>query len=188
MDEEIESLLVSVRADTAGFARDVAAMRNELEGPFAAGAMRAGAVLENALIRAVRTGKLGFEDLKRVALAAMAEIAGSAIRAGLGAIPGGGKSGAASSLGTLLAALAGAPGKALGGPVTPGRAYLVGERGPELFVPTASGRVEPGPPGGRDIRMSIVINSPAGSEARALAQSSRQLARAVRRALIRAED
>lgn len=188
MDEEIESLLVRVRADTAGFARDVAAMRNELEGPFAAGVIRAGAVLENALIRAVRTGKLGFEDLKRVALAAMAEIAGSAIRAGLGAILGGGKSGAASSLGTLIAALAGAPGKALGGPVTPGRAYLVGERGPELFVPTASGRVEPGPPGGRDIRMSIVINSPAGSEARALAQSSRQLARAVRRALIRAED
>src|SRR6185503_11377550 len=103
MDEEIESLLVSVRADTAGFARDVAAMRGELEGPFAAGAMRAGAVLENALVRAVRTGKLGFEDLKRVALAAMAEIAGSAIRGGIGAIFGGGKSGLASSIGTLIA-------------------------------------------------------------------------------------
>jgi hypothetical protein len=56
MDEEIERLLVSVRADTAGFARDVATMRAELEGPFAAGAARAGAALENALVRAVRTG------------------------------------------------------------------------------------------------------------------------------------
>jgi len=188
MDEEIESLLVKVRADTAGFARDVASMRGELEGPFAAGAMRAGAALESALVRAVRTGKLGFEDLKRVALAAMAEIAGSAIRAGIGAILGGGKNGLASSLGTLMAALAGAPGKAIGGPVAPGRAYLVGERGPELFVPTASGRIEAPRPGGRDIRMSITINSPAGGEARALAQSSRQLARAVKQALLRIED
>ena len=30
MDEEIERLLISVRADTAGFSRDVAAMRAEL--------------------------------------------------------------------------------------------------------------------------------------------------------------
>src|SRR6185503_15202374 len=113
--DEIDRLVVSVRADTQGFARDVAAMRAELEGPFAAGAARAGAVLESALIRAVRTGKLGFEDLKRAALAAMAEIAASAIRGGIGALFGG-KGGLASSLGTLAAALAGAPGKAVGGP------------------------------------------------------------------------
>ena len=75
MDEEIERLLVSVRADTAGFARDVAEMRGELDGPLVAGVERAGRALENALIRAVRTGKLGFDDLKRVALSAMAEIA-----------------------------------------------------------------------------------------------------------------
>lgn len=36
--------------------------------------------------------------------------------------------------------LAGA--RALGGPVSYGKPYLVGERGPELFVPGASGRVE----------------------------------------------
>ena len=62
-------------------------------------------------------------------------------------------------------AFAGAPGKAIGGPVTPGRAYLVGERGPELFVPTASGRVETRLPGGREIRMSIIINAPPGAAA-----------------------
>jgi phage-related minor tail protein len=192
MDEEIERLLVSVRADTAGFARDVAAMRGELEGPFAAGVERAGAVLENALIRALRTGRLGFEDLKRVALSAMAEIAAASIRGGIGALLGGGKGGSgngiASALATVFAAFAGAPGKAIGGPVTPGRAYLVGERGPELFVPTASGRVETRAPGGREIRMSITINAPPDTAARALGQSSRQLARAVRQALLRTED
>jgi hypothetical protein len=38
------------------------------------------------------------------------------------------------------APLAGA--RALGGPVSFGRPYLVGERGPELFVPGMSGRIE----------------------------------------------
>ena len=84
----------------------------------------------------------------------------------------------------------GAPGKAIGGPVSPGRAYLVGERGPELFVPTASGRIEAsaGAGRGRDVRVSISINAPAGGEARALAASSRQVARAVKAALMRVED
>jgi phage-related minor tail protein len=134
MDEEIERLVVSVRADTGAFARDVADMRGQLEGPLAQGVERAGRVLENALIRAVRTGKLGFEDLKRVALAAMAEIAAAAIRSGIDAALGGGRGGTGSSLlqaaAQIAAAMLAAPGRATGGPVSPGRAYRVGERGP----------------------------------------------------------
>ena len=190
MDEEIERLLVSVRADTSVFAKDVAAMRGELEGPFAAGVERAGRVLENALVRALRTGKLGFEDLKRIALSAMAEIAAAAIRSGVGAMLGGGKGGGVgATLGSLLGAIAGAPGKAIGGPVAPGRPYLVGERGPELFVPTASGRIETMRAGGaREVRLSITVNAPAGAEPQALKASSRQVARAVKQALMRVED
>ena len=37
MDEEIERLVVAVRADTQGFARDVADMRGALEGSFGDG-------------------------------------------------------------------------------------------------------------------------------------------------------
>jgi hypothetical protein len=191
MDEEIERLVVAVRADTGAFARDVGEMRAQLEGPLAEGVERAGRMLENALIRAVRTGKLGFEDLKRAALAAMAEIAAAAIRSGLRAAFGGGgdgKAGLAAAGAQILAALLGAPGRGTGGPVAPGRAYRVGERGPELFVPTASGRIEPPRPGGRDVRLSITINAPAGTEPRALARSSRQVARAVKAALMRVED
>ena len=192
MADEIETLLVAVRADTNVFARDVAAMKAELMGPFAAGADQAGRMLENALVRALRTGKLGFEDLKRVALSAMAEIAGAAIRGGLDSLFGGGKQGGGglfASLASILPSLLGAPGKAIGGPVSAGRAYLVGERGPELFVPTASGRIETGRDGGggRDVRLSITINAPAGGEAQALKASGRQVARAVRQALMRAE-
>ena len=190
MDEEIERLLVSVRADTSVFARDVAAMRGELTGPFAAGVDQAGRMLENALVRALRTGRLGFEDLKRVALSAMAEIASAAIQNGLKSLFGGGSGGGIGGLiGSLLGAFAGAPGKAIGGPVSPGRAYLVGERGPEYFVPTAAGRIDaPRPAGAREIRLSVTVNAPAGSEAQALKASSRQVARALRQALLRLED
>jgi hypothetical protein len=49
MNEEIETLMVSVRADTAAFARDVSAMRGQLEGPLVAGAGRAGRLIDNSL-------------------------------------------------------------------------------------------------------------------------------------------
>lgn len=190
MDEEIDRLVVRVRADTGAFAADVAAMRRELEGPLGAGAERAGRTIENALTRAVRTGKFGFDDLRRVALSTLSEIASAAISSGIGTLFGGGKSGGGLlSVGTtLLTAALGLPGRATGGPVSPGTAYLVGERGPELFVPTSSGRVETGGQGGRrDVKVAITLNAPAGSAPEALGRSSRQVARAVRAALEAAE-
>ena len=192
MDEEIERLVVAVRADTGAFARDVADMKGQLEGPLADGLERAGRALETALVRAVRTGKLGFEDLKRVALAAMAEIASAAIRAGIDRAAGGaggGRSGLFAAASQVLALLLGAPGRAAGGPVAPGRPYRVGERGPELFVPSASGRIEPAAGGaGREIRLTIHVNAAHGEAPPALARSSRQVARAVRQALERAGE
>ncbi len=68
---------------TGRFARDVAAMRGELEGVLGTGAERAAARIETALLRAVRSGKLGFEELKAVALAAMDAIARRALEAGV---------------------------------------------------------------------------------------------------------
>jgi len=48
--------------------------------------------------------------------------------------------------------------RAEGGPVSSGRAYLVGERGPELFVPGASGSIVPNG-GGVTIQQTIMIDS-----------------------------
>jgi phage-related minor tail protein len=193
MDEEIERLVVSVRADTRGFARDVADMRGQLDGPLGDGVERAGALIEASLARAIRSGRMGFEDLKKVALSVLAEIASSALRSGLGAILGSGGGGESSGGGLLnagtqlLGSLLGLPGRATGGPVSPGRAYLVGERGPEVFVPTATGSIATGGGAARDVRVSIAVNAPAGSAPDALARSSRQVARAVRLALARAD-
>lgn len=183
MDEVIESLVVSVRADTAGFAKDVDTMKNALDGPLVAGADKAGRGIENALVRAVRNGKLGFEDLGKTALSILDEIAAQAVRGGINAIVSGGSSG--SGLGGLLAGLlGGSPGRATGGPVSPGRAYMVGERGPELFVPTSAGQVQANAPaGGRSVNVAISINAGSGDAAKTLQQSSRQVARAVKAAI-----
>ncbi|MEN2786489.1 tail tape measure protein [Sphingomonas qilianensis] len=190
MDEEIERLVISVRADTQAFARDVGAMRGALEGPLEAGVERAGRAIEATLLRAVRTGKLGFEDLRQAALAVMAEIATAAVRGGIDALlgrDGGGGGGGPGGLLTLVSGLlSGAPGRATGGPVSPGRAYMVGERGPELFVPAGAGRVEPGSGAGggaREVRVAISVHAAADAAPAALARSSRQVARAVRAAL-----
>ena len=133
MDEEIDRLVVSVRADTAGFARDVASMRGQLEGPLASGAMRAGRLIDNALARAITSGKVGFDDLKKVALAAMADIAQASLRSLFNPSGGAGGSfgaGLLNGISGAISGLLGSPGRATGGPVAQGRAYVVGERGP----------------------------------------------------------
>lgn len=186
MGDEIETLIVGVRADVTGFARDVAAMREDLEGGLGSGADRAGQAIERGLLRAVRTGKFGFEDLKRTVLSVMAEIAAAAVRNGIGALgAGGGGGGVIGLAGSLLSTALGLPGRATGGPVSPGRAFVVGERGPELFVPTSSGMVHPagGGSGARVVRIAIQVNAPPGENGRLLARSARQVARAVRGAL-----
>jgi hypothetical protein len=221
MNDEVDSLLIEVRAGTEGFSQGVKDMRREFDATLVEGLGRAGDVLERGLLGAIRKGSLGFDDLRRIALGVINDIAAQAVQtlfAGLGA---GGAGGAASGLGGilgggdsggvlkgLLGSLLGLPGRATGGPVAPGRGYVVGERGPELFVPTAAGRIVPSQPIGeaaraftggtqaaagspfaqpappRDVRVAISIASPPGSNsAQSLQRSSRQVASAVRRAL-----
>jgi hypothetical protein len=184
LDEEIDRMTISVRADTAAFARDVSAMRGELEGPLVSGAGRAGRLIDTALARAITSGKVGFDDLKKVALAAMADIAQASLRALFRPSDGGSLGGGLlNGLGSLIGELLGSPGRATGGPVSGGRAYVVGENGPELFIPSNGGRIEA--PGGRarDVRVAISVVTPAQGEPQVLRQSSRQIAHAVRSAL-----
>ena len=193
MTDNFEELVVDVRAKTDGFAADVEAMRRSLDGSLTDGFGRAGAVLERGLIGALRRGSLGFDDLKRVAFSALSEIAAYAVQSGIGSLFGsgggggnGGLGGLGGLLGSTIGALFGLPGRATGGPVSPGRAFVVGERGPEVFVPTSAGRIENAPAAGqgRDVRVAIQLAVPRGQAApTAMQRSSRQIASAVRRAL-----
>jgi hypothetical protein len=184
MDDEIESLLVQVRAGTQGFAQDMREMRTICDTTITEGFERAGQVLERGLRQAILRGSFGFEDLKRIALSVLADIAAQSLHTLIGAIGGLGGKGGGGDLGGILGAVLGLPGRATGGPVSPGRGYLVGERGPELFVPTSAGRVEPQTARPREVRVAIQVAAPAsGSAPQALQRSSRQVASAVRRAL-----
>jgi len=190
MDDNFDSLVIDVRASTDGFAADLDTMRRSLDSALLDGFGRAGNVLESGLLSALRRGSLGFDDLKRVAFRALDEIASHALQSGLASLFGGGGSGGGGLGGLIsqsLGALLGLPGRATGGPVSPGRAYLVGENGPEVFLPTASGRIEPaGGSGGqsRDVRVAIQLAVPRGTAApTAMRRSSRQIASAVRRSL-----
>jgi phage-related minor tail protein len=191
MDESIDTLMIDVRASTQGFQSDIETMRSAVDTSLGGGFAKAGDVLERGLLSAIRHGSLGFDDLKRAALQAMDEIAAQAVKSGIGSLFSGATSGSGNggAIGQLLSgaigSLFGLPGRATGGPVSPGQGYLVGERGPELFVPTSAGRVETGAgAGARDVSVSIQLAAPRGTTAPvALRRSSRQVASAVRRAL-----
>lgn len=191
MDDEIETLMIDVRANTSGLKTDLEGVRGTLDNALGTVGEEAGARLERGLLSAIRRGSLGFDDLKRVALSAMDEIAAGAMQRGIGSVlggvsSGGGQGGAAGLLAGVAGALLGLPGRATGGPVSPGRPYWVGERGPEVFVPTAAGRIEPAAAATpREVRVSIQLQQPRGSgdAPAALRRSSRQIASSIRRSL-----
>lgn len=184
MDEDFDAVALRVRTDTAAFARDVADMRSELSTALGAGADSAGRGIESALQRAARSGKLEFEDLARIAARALGEIAAAALKIDFSGTGGGA---GVPPLASLAAGLLGLPGRATGGPVGPGKAYLVGERGPELFVPTASGRIERGLSGSRGpVNVTVHVAAPRAASPEFMSRTGKQVAQQVRRALERA--
>jgi hypothetical protein len=64
----------------------------------------------------------------------------------------------------------------------------VGERGPELFVPQAAGRIEASGQSMRGpVQVTVNVAAPSDAGPTMMAQTGAQVARAVRRALMRAE-
>ena len=188
MDDEVDTLAIDVRANTQGFAQDIAAMKQSMDATLVDGFAKAGETLERGLLGAIQRGSVGFEDLRRIAMKVLDDIARQAIGSlgqSLGFGGATGTSGGLFDLAGLFGSLVGLPGRATGGNVSPGRGYVVGERGPELFVPTSAGRVEPSlaPSSPRNVNVSIRLDTPRGADRpQALQRSGRQVAAAVRRA------
>ena len=87
----------------------------------------------------------------------------------------------AAATGALIGELAAAkpPGRAIGGQVTEGQSYRVGEFGPETFVPNSSGRIIPnGQMAANDTRPVEVVNNirviGGGGDAQVTTQTTRQ--------------
>ena len=100
--------------------------------------------IEDALVKATKTGRLSFGDMARSIVADLGRIAVKQFVT----------QPLTNALTSVLSSAFGGA-RVDGGPVDMGRAYVVGERGPELFVPGASGSVIPngGARGG-----NVVIN------------------------------
>jgi phage-related minor tail protein len=189
MDTLLDTLVVNVRADTQGLKQSLGQARGDFDA-LAVGAQSAANRMERAFDKFLRTGEFNFESLKSVALGVLNDIASAALQSGLDAIFGGGKRDG-SSFGSMLFGgflnAIGLPGRATGGPVSSGSPYLVGERGPELFVPNGYGRVEP-LQSAQSRGVNITINMNGGSsEPRHMARSANQVAVGVRRAIAQSE-
>ena len=107
--------------------------------------------MEDALVSFVTTGKVDFKSLVDSMLADLTRLlARKAIVALIGGLAGdGGGGGIISSLVGASSTGTGQPGmdkpRALGGQVSPGMSYLVGERRPEIFTPAQPGQVTANP-------------------------------------------
>ena len=128
---------------------------------------RAGASLTRSLARAAADGEVTLAELARAVL--------NAVNAAAGARGGGLSSAIAAALGGFGGA------RADGGPVLGGGAYLVGERGPEVFRPAGAGTIEPmGVHFGSGAGVTVNVTVDGGVEGllRSEAQIARMLARA----------
>lgn len=161
----------------ASQAADASAALASLQAPAKAAAdaidtafAKAGASLAGSLAKAASDGKVSLGELAGAVITAVDALSKTSL---------GGS-------GTLADALAGAVGglfggaRADGGPVASGGAYLVGERGPEVFRPAAGGAVEPMGGAGGGVTVNVTVGD-GGAPAllRSEAQVSAALARAV---------
>ena len=125
---------------------------------------RAGESLTRSLARAAADGEVTLAELARAVL--------SAVNAGVGSNGAGLGAAIAQAVGGLFSGA-----RADGGPVGAGGAYLVGERGPEVFRPSGAGEI--GPAVGAGVVVNVQVDGGAPALLRSEAQIAQMLARAV---------
>lgn len=160
MDEDIEAAGAALDALAEGPAQRASAV---ISTAFA----QTGETIETALSRAARQGELSFSRLTDSILRDLARLAVERVV----------EQPLQNALEGVLSGLPFFGARAEGGPVNPGGAYLVGERGPEMFVPTGNGDIAPVGPRPLTINISVASGTDAPSEDR--------IARAVSRAVQR---
>lgn len=129
---------------------------------------RTGDSIERALGRAARSGEMSFSQMTEAILRDLARLAAEQFI----------EKPVNDLMASVLSQLPLFGARAEGGPVNAGGAYLVGERGPEIFVPAGAGKINP--TGGSTV---INIHLGAGTDARSVMQSQTQIATAIARAV-----
>lgn len=189
--DRLEQIDKGVKDTTPGFkifADDAISQMREIENAI----RRVGSTVTEELVAAFQKGRL---DVSKIISAILTDLARLQIQRSittplfnaLGGLFGAG----GGAKGTPTPTPAGTPfgnplpGRAIGGPVAANAAYLVGERGPEIFIPNGAGRIVPNAGGGGST-IVLNINTPTDGaviraavlQGAALAQS--QIARAGR--------
>jgi phage-related minor tail protein len=184
----VATATLNVNADFTGMDRALAGVAKSLDA-FAKGPVTDSANLieravsgsfnsiANTIARAVLSGKTSMESLVNAILADFDRIAVKDFIAKP-------IEGVMSSLLSSLLPIGGA--RAAGGPVDAGLAYLVGEQGPELFVPRAAGSIVPDGAVAGSARPQIVLNVNA-RDAQSFLKSETQIAAMLSRALARGQ-
>jgi phage-related minor tail protein len=133
---------------------------------------KAGTSLARSLAHAAADSKVSLAELARAVIEAVA--AGSGDDGGGGGLV----KALASAVSSAFSGAHFSGARADGGAVSAGGAYLVGERGPELFRPTTGGAIEPAGAGGVNVTVNVQ-----GGDVAGLARSDAQLAQALARAV-----
>ena len=114
---------------------------------------------EDAFVKMVQTGKLSFKDLANSLIADFARIQAKKALLGIFDMGGANSSGSGFSFGTLFGSIGKIFGFANGGNPPVNRPSIVGERGPELFVPRTAGTIVPnGGFGGQTVNTAVTYN------------------------------
>jgi len=138
--------------------------------------------LQSAIASALRTGRLEFKDfLRDLAI----DLASSAIAKGLMSIFSPASGGVAGFFGGLFGG-----GRASGGPVQKGKAYLVNEGKPELFWPGMSGSMIPVGAGGGNVTIynSVTVNGRSEDAKETAAMANRAMADSSRQTVAKVKD
>jgi hypothetical protein len=128
---------------------------------------RAGEGLVRSLARAAADGEISLAELARAVLAAVNAASGA----------GGGGGGLGQAIAEAVQTVFSGS-RAEGGAVLGGGAYLVGERGPEVFRPAGAGVIEPAG-GGAGVTVNVQVDGGGPGLLRSEAQIAQMLARAV---------
>jgi len=128
---------------------------------------RAGTSIESALSRAARTGELSFSAMADAILRDLSRLAADRFVSGP----------IESLIGSLASDLPFMGARADGGHVVAGGAYLVGERGPEIFTPASTGHVGTGAP------ITVNISLQGSPDPARLRRTETQIATALARAV-----
>lgn len=136
---------------------------------------RAGESLTRSLARAAADGEISLAELAQAVVTAVNAVAGES---GAGGAAGTGPGGLGRAVAQVVGGLFGGT-RADGGPVAAGAAYVVGERGPEVFRPMTAGTIETASVGGSPVTVNLSLGGGPQALLRSEAQIAQMLARAV---------